>query len=86
MYIIIDMVVSWKKTASVIIFVITVLTIQCFAKGNDYLDMEDAADSFSNLSGNEEVSPFIYHIYFFFFFPKIIYIIFSDYCVKFATI
>ena len=62
MYIIIDMVVSWKKTASVIIFVITVLTIQCFAKGNDYLDMEDAADSFSNLSGNEEVSPFIYHI------------------------
>jgi hypothetical protein len=56
------MVVSWKKTASVIIFVITVLTIQCFAKGNDYLDMEDAADSFSNLSGNEEVSPFIYHI------------------------
>ena len=60
MCIIIDMVVSWKKTSSVIIFVITVLTIQCFAKGNDYLDMEDAADSFSNLSGNEEVSPFIY--------------------------
>lgn len=60
MQIIIDMVVSWKKTASVFIFVFTVLTIQCFAKGNDYLDMEDKADSFSNLSGNEEVSPFIY--------------------------
>ena len=73
MYIIIDMVVSWKKTASVIIFVITVLTIQCFAKGNDYLDMEDAADSFSNLSGNEEVSPFIYHIFFFFFSKNYLY-------------
>lgn len=39
-----------------VIFIFAFLTFECVAKVNDYMNSEDLADSFPNLSGNDEVS------------------------------